>query len=150
MNRLLIEALAALAIAGAAWGLWVHHDRVQQKIGAQAVIDADKAAVDRQKGLDDAKIAAAERTHEAEMAQAGLGYAAALAAIKPRIVRIPAPLSPVPGADHPPDPGRPAGDRAENCQLSSEYQRAIYVLAWRVDELNAEARRVNASLSGAE
>src|SRR5260370_32383635 len=66
-TRLLIELSVALAASVGFYFAWLHHDHVEQNIGQQKIIQADKAASVKQKVIDDQKLKEATNAHQKEL-----------------------------------------------------------------------------------
>lgn len=147
LQRLAIEFLVAAGLLGGAW-LWFHsYTKQQQQIGEDRVIKAAKDASDKQRDEDEGHLAVARRDHAAEMAHAGLGYAAALRDLESRRLRdLQAARSALPASAAAKDQSGPTGNGVTSCSVSVDEEYAILVLAHRVDELNAAARAVNEAL----
>lgn len=146
MSRLGLEAIAVAVLALLGW-IWLgSHDAKERQIGRDEIIKLDAEAVEKQKQKDAADLARARKDHEAEMANAGLGYAAALRDLQSRIVQ-PRPITPGTCAaeSHPADQGGSAGSGPEVVRVPDypDLRYPYLVLAHRLDELNAAAREVN-------
>ena len=146
LERWMIEAIVLVGLAFAGYGLWVHHDETQQKIGAEKVIKADKDATDKQRAADEALIAAAEKQHVKELTDVALAYNAKPTA---HVVCHAVPSSPVPASAGGTSASGPSTDGQNGDDVHPDITPALWVFALRMDEANADLRRLNSECSHA-
>jgi len=144
MNRLFIEILIAAALFGAGIVWLDRHDAAQQAIGEKNIKDADKAGVERQKKIDDVKIADAGRIKANELQEIKDRYSVGPVKLTSHIVcHSTVPFSTSIETQLHGSEGGPTVDRTGHDDVHPDISYALKVFAHRLDQLNAEARQLN-------
>lgn len=139
--RWMIEIAAAVILVTTLSVMWNNHNVEQQRLGAQAILQADQKARDEQKQQDAAKFAAAGETHAKEMGDiAAYNFDAGQSSV---VCHNRTPRGNVPATVVHGDTGAASAVVPGDVEVHHDITRPLQLLARRADKLSADARQLS-------